>query len=237
MPANANDQGGVAASLKFKVVVCGDRDVGKTSLIKRFCEGTFDLNMKPTLGVDFGRKDMTLEGHDCAFTLWDFAGEEKFRVLLPGYISGASGALLVFDLAAPTTFESLPEWLELLRVHGRDLNVALVANKLDLLVDEAELEGVEQEAAATRFLDHEFGPPDVPGFPRTPRILMGRYEIDQFVVTSAKENYGVEAAFERLGNTIIRRSLTRCAHCGRLVPKQVLFCFYCGNQVVPAADS
>ena len=88
--------------LKYKIVLAGDKDVGKSSLISRFCDNIFKVDMKATIGVDFKKKVIELEGEYKNFSLelniWDFGGEEKYRTLFPSYANGAAAAMILFDI-------------------------------------------------------------------------------------------------------------------------------------------
>lgn len=210
--------------LKFKVIVTGDKAVGKTSLIRRFCTGEFKPDTKSTIGVDFMLKQVHLDTGEATLTLWDFAGEQKFRSLLPNYVSGASGALLLFDLTNPETFAKLPAWLEVLQGRGQDLVIILVGNKRDLVEDPA--------GTVTNPLDRPVSIDRPEGALQTPRALLERYNIPLYVETSAKDGTNVNSLFNTLGNMIVDHALAPCPHCNHLIPKQLLFCAYCGKKVV-----
>ncbi len=62
----------------FKVVLCGDAGVGKSTLIMRLCKGKFVSNINSTLGVDFQNKQIEINGKRIAIQLWDTAGQERF---------------------------------------------------------------------------------------------------------------------------------------------------------------
>ena len=82
----------------FKVCIFGDGGVGKTTLIKRYLSGTFDESTRITIGVDFHIKKLEVEGKQITLQLWDFAGEERFRMLLPTYMRGAKGGIFLYDI-------------------------------------------------------------------------------------------------------------------------------------------
>lgn len=201
--------------LKFKLCVVGESGVGKTSLIRRYSTGQFDVGTKSTIGVDFMTKRVTIDAMECNFMIWDFAGEDKFRKMLPSYVSGASGALVMFDLTNPASFTKLPEWIEILRANQDDLVLFLVGNKKDLV------EPVPTGLAAPAFREANMLPAD----------LVQKYDMEKYVPTSAKDGTNVNQAFVDLGRAIIDVALRPCPACGRMIPRQLLFCQYCGAKL------
>ncbi|MHA1230149.1 MAG: Rab family GTPase [Candidatus Helarchaeota archaeon] len=127
----------------LKVIIAGPGGVGKTAMLMRFTKGVFIENTKMTIGVDFSavkiKASTSLGERVITLQIWDFGGEERFRFILPGYCAGASGAILCFDLTNPETFESLPEWLDLIRSKVPDIPIILVGTKSDL-VDERKID-------------------------------------------------------------------------------------------------
>lgn len=117
----------------FKVIVIGDYGVGKTSLCRRFAKKTFTFEYKPTIGIDILVRQISLPYIGKAILqIWDTAGEEKFKRVIPMYFKGANYALLVFDLTRRRTFDSVMEWYELLKGSIGEVPLILVGNKLDL---------------------------------------------------------------------------------------------------------
>lgn len=115
--------------------------VGKTCLCTRYVNGVFAKGIKQTIGVDFALKNVTLgQGADAAppeteitLQLWDFAGEERFKNVLPLYVGGTQGLLLAFDLSRPETMEALPQWLDVIHPHIEStVPIILVGMKSDL---------------------------------------------------------------------------------------------------------
>ena len=94
----------------FKIVVIGDGAVGKTSLIARFAEKTFQAEYKPTLGTNIVIKELKVGNNSIKLLLWDIAGQAKWRDVRHLYYKGAQGCILVFDVTRPGTFESIPSW-------------------------------------------------------------------------------------------------------------------------------
>ena len=86
----------------FKVVVIGDAGVGKSSILLRFTDDTFEEQMQSTIGVDFKVKMLDREGKRIKMTIWDTAGQERFRTLTSSYYRGAQGIILgTFSPAPP----------------------------------------------------------------------------------------------------------------------------------------
>ena len=79
----------------LKLLLVGDSGVGKSSLLLRFTDGAFDMNLTSTIGVDFKVKMMRVGGKTCKVTIWDTAGQERFRTLTSSYYRGAHGIVLV----------------------------------------------------------------------------------------------------------------------------------------------
>ncbi|PRW57533.1 Ras-related RABA1f [Chlorella sorokiniana] len=120
--------------LLMKVVLIGDSGVGKTNCLSRFCRNEFQTNSKPTIGVEFATKQLTMGNGDLVkCQIWDTAGQERYRAITNAYYRGAVGALLVYDVTRRKTFESIERWLRELREHASaDMVVMLVGNKTDL---------------------------------------------------------------------------------------------------------
>ena len=92
----------------IKLLLVGDSGVGKSSLLLRFCNDTFE-ELSPTIGVDFKLKYMDMAGKRLKLTVWDTAGQERFRTLTSAYYRGAQGIVYVYDITRRDTFEALAE--------------------------------------------------------------------------------------------------------------------------------
>jgi GTPase SAR1 family protein len=86
--------------LRYKVVLVGDMSVGKTSLISRFVENTFREIYDPSIGVDFSSKTVKFRGRSLKIQMWDTAGQEKYKSLIPSYVRGSSIIFLVYDVTS-----------------------------------------------------------------------------------------------------------------------------------------
>ena len=87
---------------EFKVVLLGDTNTGKTSLVLRFVDGSFrEEGRSSTVGAFFLTKRLTVQQRmTCKLLLWDTAGQERYRAITSAYYRGAVGALLVYDVTS-----------------------------------------------------------------------------------------------------------------------------------------
>ena len=197
----------MASSWIFKVIVAGAKNVGKTSLIRRYATGKFDRSTLSTIGVDFETKKVLVDGNEILLNIWDFAGEKKFRLLLPSYVSGASGALILYDITNKESLDDLHDWVNVITsVPNYPKTKLLIEAKIDL---EKQRE-VQHEDAKELFDKYKF-------------------QGDLYGVSS-KTGENVENVFETLGREIIKNSLKKCTSCGKFYPLELKYCQYCGQK-------
>ncbi len=121
----------------FKICLFGDGGVGKTTLLGRYLTGLFKSNQTITIGVDFHVKKIDVDGKIVLLQIWDFAGENRFRFLLPSYVLGASGGIFMYDITRYSSLKNFPEWINIFKkgfVGAKDkpLPIIMVGGKLDL---------------------------------------------------------------------------------------------------------
>ncbi|KAJ8570267.1 hypothetical protein K7X08_033929 [Anisodus acutangulus] len=117
----------------FKIVLIGDSGVGKSNLLSRFTRNEFCLESKSTIGVEFATRTLQVEGRIIKSQIWDTAGQERYRAITSAYYRGALGALLVYDVTKPTSFDNVSRWLKELRDHAdSNIVIMLIGNKTDL---------------------------------------------------------------------------------------------------------
>jgi Ras-related protein Rab-6A len=128
------DQATTFLSIRHKVVFIGNPTAGKTSLLNRICNDKFDPNYDSTIGVDFFNKTIFYNETIFKLQLWDSAGQEKYRALIPSYIRGASLIFLIYDLNHKESFEAINNWLGFVNQYTNKAQVklVLVGNKNDL---------------------------------------------------------------------------------------------------------
>lgn len=122
-----------AESPKYKLILLGDQGVGKSCILNRFLNDTFIEDYQATIGLDFQSKNVQIENQDIHLLLYDTAGQEKFRSLIPMYTRDANIILLVYDISNKDTFNHLPDWIrDLTNVNIKEIIFVIVANKIDL---------------------------------------------------------------------------------------------------------
>jgi small GTP-binding protein len=125
-----------------KVIVLGEANVGKTSILEQWLHGSFTQDTTPTIGAGLSTVPLMIDGSIQNFNIWDTAGTTQFRSVVPMYCRQAAIAIIVFDLTLPWTFDQVSTWHDFVR-ETADPVFLLVGNKLDLK-DERE---VDREAA------------------------------------------------------------------------------------------
>ncbi|MDD1779151.1 MAG: GTP-binding protein [Candidatus Helarchaeota archaeon] len=142
---------------RFKVIICGEPEVGKTSLVLRFTNKAFRRTYIPTIGVNISEKRAYLKSKRATieFVLWDIAGRSTFQKMRKHFYQGADGVLLVFDLTRPATFQNIPRWYQDIKATLKtDMFGYLLGNKADL-VDQKKVDA-EEIGTLTKDLNLEY---------------------------------------------------------------------------------
>ncbi|MFW9879331.1 MAG: Rab family GTPase [Candidatus Thorarchaeota archaeon] len=179
----------------FKIVICGASSVGKTCLFNRYCFNSFDFDSSPTVGINFHsvhlkinfkeNTDETKENY-IVNSIFDFGGQERFKPLLPRFIEGSNGALLVFDLVNSFTFSQLDFWYEQIIEYAinPDIPIILVGNKSDLL-EKTPISEIVDDKLINNYVKEK--------------------QLDGFYKTSSLENYNVLEVFKELNNIMLKK--------------------------------
>ncbi|XP_074276463.1 ras-related protein RABC2a-like [Silene latifolia] len=134
MSSSSNTQGQNSNyDASFKILLIGDSGVGKSSLLVTLISNALH-DLPPTIGVDFKIKMLTVSGKKLKLTIWDTAGQEKFRTLTSSYYRGAQGIVLVYDVTRRETFSNLSDvWAKEVELYStnQDCVKMLVGNKVD----------------------------------------------------------------------------------------------------------
>jgi small GTP-binding protein len=171
----------------FKLAIIGDGGVGKTTLTHRYLHGIFEEKYALTIGMEFYIKKLEMNGDLISLHIWDFAGEDKFRFLLPGVINGANGTLFMFDITRYRTLGNLKDWLRVFnetnRNYGQQVETILIGGKLDL-----EQARTVSKAEATDFTKE--------------------YNFSEYIECSSKTGDNVEEIFGKVAQLMLRKETT-----------------------------
>ncbi|XP_041819896.1 EF-hand calcium-binding domain-containing protein 4B isoform X2 [Chelmon rostratus] len=117
----------------FKVVLVGNSSVGKTSLLRSFCEGHFHPSTTATVGIDYSVKTLTLDNMQVAMQLWDTAGQERYRSITKQFFRKADGVVVMYDVTVAESFKAVQPWLtNVQEAAGEGIPILLLGNKMDM---------------------------------------------------------------------------------------------------------
>ena len=120
--------------IKYKLIVIGDENVGKTSIINRFKSNQFTGDYQPTVGLDFQNLPLLIDNQNVNLLLYDTAGQEKFRSLIPLYTKDANIILLIYDTTNYESFTNIEKWYDSLsNVNKEEAIIFMIGNKIDLV--------------------------------------------------------------------------------------------------------
>ena len=130
---------------RHKIIFVGDAGVGKTTIISRIMENPYNEIYEPSIGVDFMSKNIKYKGQSIKLQMWDTAGQEKYKGLIPSYVRNSSIVFLVYDISVKTSFDNIPKWITFIRTI-ENTTLVLCGNKLDLSNREVKKEEGEELA-------------------------------------------------------------------------------------------
>ncbi|KAI3640555.1 hypothetical protein MIR68_001433 [Amoeboaphelidium protococcarum] len=118
-------------NIVLKIGMLGDSQIGKTSLMVKYVEGTFDEDYIQTLGVNFMEKSITLKNNEITFSIWDLGGQKEFVNMLPLVCNESVALLFMFDLSRKSTLNSVKEWYRQARGFNKTALPFLIGTKYD----------------------------------------------------------------------------------------------------------
>ncbi|CAH8856710.1 unnamed protein product [Trichobilharzia szidati] len=168
---------------RVKLILVGDSNVGKSSLVRAFTTKPTDLDSSSTIGTDLKLHEMWVDGQLVKLYIWDTAGTERFKnTLTPSYFRHAQGALVVYDVGCQKSFDELKTWLKMVEHHsGSRIIKLIVGNKIDLPARAVAVQKAEEYAQSVSCT---------------------------YLETSAKSRVNVKEAFETLVKMILEKQAT-----------------------------
>jgi DnaJ family protein C protein 27 len=129
-------------AMRIKILSLGCEAVGKSCLIKRYCEGRFVQKYITTIGVDYGVKPVQILGNNVKVNFFDTSGGDEYRDIRVEFFENANGVVLVYDVTNRRSFTELDSWLDEAARYNLPLSrsqktaeapfVIVCANKIDL---------------------------------------------------------------------------------------------------------
>lgn len=116
----------------YKVILVGDSSVGKTSLATSYSTGSMPEKGGATVSAAYYGADVTVNGKTCTLDIWDTAGQEQYRALVPQYVRNAAAAIIVFDLTNSASFDHANDWYNFVLQNSENSYIVLFGNKNDL---------------------------------------------------------------------------------------------------------
>jgi small GTP-binding protein len=142
-------------------ILIGDSTVGKTCFLTRYFKNQFNETFLSTIGIDKEIKHVKVGNDSYKITLWDTAGQDRFKCLPKKYYQNADGVLLLFDVTNEETFNNVTNWMNDVKDNsnknianegGKDSDIALflIGNKIDL-EEEREVRSEEGETFKEKY--------------------------------------------------------------------------------------
>jgi Ras-related protein Rab-35 len=166
--------------MRFKVLIIGDSACGKTSTLIRYTHDMFSPTYITTIGIDFKIKHIMCNDKRIKLTIWDTAGQEKFRTITASYFKGSDALLVMYSIDNRDSFNNISYWISEINKNCQKPYFVLVANKIDL---DQSLRTVSREEGIK---------------------LAKTYGIEYFEI-SAKKDINVNKPFEKICNELCLR--------------------------------
>jgi small GTP-binding protein len=162
---------------QFKLLLIGEQAVGKSSLMNRYVDNVFEINIMGTAGLDLKKKIVEINNEKIKIYIFDTAGQERFRTIAKNQYKKADAIIIIYDVTDRKSFESVNDWIVSIKSDVDPVTERLlIGNKIDLVNERtvAQEEGVK--------IAEKYGMP--------------------FIETSAKESLNVKEAFLKVINTL-----------------------------------
>lgn len=172
----------------YKIILLGEYGVGKSSIFRRFLNGTFieEPGKKSTIGLDQCSQTFGVHGINVKVTLWDTGGMERMSFIGSSFYRGAHAALLCYSVKNKETFTVLSQYILDIVINAEGAKIFLCGNMADGegedQVDKADIENFERECG---------------------NVLSGVYQI------SCKDNMGIYEMFKDIARVLHQESVGR----------------------------
>jgi small GTP-binding protein len=119
---------------RFKFIIIGDHEVGKTSIVRRFVENKFSSDYRATIGLNIVSHAIEFLGNEVKFSIWDIGAQKYFKRFRRTYYTGSQAAFIVFDLTNKDSYDHVKEWFNEIDsfLETKELPIVIIGNKSDL---------------------------------------------------------------------------------------------------------
>ena len=132
--------------LPIKIILLGDTGVGKSSIIKRYIEDSFEVNLSSTIGSNFLEKIEKIKGQKVRLEVWDTAGQEEFRSVTKLFVKNSKIIILVYNVTQKLSFEGLNYWYDFIQKElAQNFVLGVAGNKTDLIFEDGYDEEITSE--------------------------------------------------------------------------------------------
>ena len=118
--------------IQIKLLIIGDSNVGKTSMLLNYTDNYFPETHLATIGVEYKIKQIKLNNYNITLQIWDTAGQERFRSITKSFFRNANGILFVYDVTNRKTFQNVKDWIIDSENNDSGFQKILIGNKIDL---------------------------------------------------------------------------------------------------------
>ena len=124
----------IKISNTFKIILVGESNVGKTSIISRYTKDEFRINNLSTIATSVSDKIINLNDKNIKLQIWDTAGQEKYRAISEIFFKNSDAVIFVYDITSKISFDEIVNfWYNyVIKDQTSDVISALAANKADL---------------------------------------------------------------------------------------------------------
>jgi len=126
----------MSKELIYKICLFGDRNVGKTELLRAYVPEMFNKQKKPPTCINIAVKNLIINSTKVALQIWILGSELSFKFIFPAFTGGASGGIFMYDITKYSSLRNIEDWLiafkESLSDDKKEIPILMVGGKLDL---------------------------------------------------------------------------------------------------------
>lgn len=168
-----------------KILLVGDKNIGKTSLLNRYTNQYYPLNTVPTIGVDMVLKYFYLNDLSYKLQLWDMSGNDRYRNIITTYFNKCDVIIFAYDITNYESFENIVNWIDDIRDFNDNFS-----NVIKILI------GTKSDLKTERKVDYNKA-----------KKFADKYEFTTAIECSAKNNNNIDKIFVVIMNSFLKIDL------------------------------